>query len=288
MSSIRLMSQLSVFALMFSVLVVTGCIRSKPSEPEAKSPTVEAPEHSADKGELLNVEPGETYQVKFELSNGEVVIEVYSDWAPLGAARFKELVTTGFFEECRFFRNVPGFIVQWGINGDPELQAKWRTRVLQDDPQKQNNSRGTITFATSGANSRTTQLFFNFADNTASLNPQGFTPFGKVISGMDVVDAINAEYGQTPDQGAIQNQGNKYLKENFPKLDYIIKATLLDPADQATDGTTKEQPQKKEAVTKQPEPKATSKPVPAKKQSPAKKEAAKKTSAKPETIEEVK
>ena len=168
------------------------------------------------------------FQVKFETSAGDFIVEVNRKWAPIGADRFHEAIKQGFYDECRFFRNVSGFIVQFGINGDPEVQKKWKESTIKDDPVIESNRRGTITFATAGANTRTTQLFINFKDNKF-LDKSGFAPFGKVVKGMDVVDKLNNEYGEKPDQGRIQSDGNEYLKENFPKLDYIKKATVLKP-----------------------------------------------------------
>ena len=170
----------------------------------------------------------DTYQVKFETTAGDFVVDVTRDWAPKGADRFYEAVKAGFYNDCRFFRVVPNFMVQFGINGNPEVQQKWRTANIADDPVKKSNTRGMITFATSGPNSRTTQVFINYKDNSF-LDRQGFAPFGKVSDeGMKVVDKINAEYGEKPDQGSIQRQGNEYLKENFPKLDYIKKAAIVE------------------------------------------------------------
>lgn len=167
-----------------------------------------------------------TYSVKFESSVGDFVILVHRDWAPVGAQRFYDLVKSGFYDDCRFFRVVSGFMVQFGLNGDPGTQKKWE-RSLRDDPRKQSNRRGYITFATSGPDSRTTQVFINFVDN-AFLDPQGFSPFGEVIEGMEVVDKINDEYGESPDQGQINAGGNVYLKSQFPNLDYIKKATIIE------------------------------------------------------------
>lgn len=167
------------------------------------------------------------FKVKFETSAGDFVVEVTPMLAPIGAARFRQLVEKGFYDECRFFRVVPGFIVQWGINGDPAVQVKWRENRIKDDPVKGTNTRGTITFATAGPNTRTTQLFINFADRNASLDAQGFAPFGAVVSGMEVVEKINAEYGQKPNQDQIQAKGNAYLKANFPHMDYIKKASVV-------------------------------------------------------------
>ena len=173
----------------------------------------------------------ETYQVKFDTSKGAVIIEVHRDWAPIGAARFYDSVKAGFYDDTRFFRVVPDFMVQFGINGDPKVQSKWRDAKIKDDApkgkNKQSNKRGFITFATSGPNSRTTQVFINFKTN-AFLDGQGFTPFGEVIKGMEIVDKINSEYGERPDQGSIQSQGNAYLNKKFPNLDFINKATIVE------------------------------------------------------------
>jgi peptidyl-prolyl cis-trans isomerase A (cyclophilin A) len=166
------------------------------------------------------------YKVRFETSGGDFVIQVNRDWAPVGADRFHELVSNGFFDECRFFRVVPDFMVQFGINGDPKVQTKWRDARIKDDKVTQSNKKGYITFATSGPNSRTSQVFINFKNNSF-LDRQGFAPFGLVIEGMDVVEKINAQYGESPDQSAIQSSGNAYLKKEFPELTYIKKATIV-------------------------------------------------------------
>ncbi len=170
--------------------------------------------------------------VKFETSKGEFVIGVYKNWSPKGADHFLELVETGFYDDCRFFRVVPGFMVQWGINGDPSVMKKWRDANIPDDhptgDARQSNQRGFVTFAKSGApNSRTTQLFINYGDN-GRLDLDGFTPFGKIMSGMEVVDAINSKNLEKPDQGAIQERGNEYLNKAFPDLDYIKTAQIMD------------------------------------------------------------
>ena len=170
----------------------------------------------------------ETFQVKFETTAGDFVVDVTRSWAPEGADRFYNAVKEKFYDDCRFFRVVPNFMVQFGINGNPEVQKKWRDANIKDDPVTKSNTRGMVTFATSGPNSRTTQLFINFKDNS-SLDNQGFAPFGKVSEeGMKVVDKINAEYREQPNQSQIQSQGNDYLKNNFPRLDYIKKATIVE------------------------------------------------------------
>ncbi|MFN5287602.1 MAG: peptidylprolyl isomerase [Planctomyces sp.] len=166
------------------------------------------------------------FRVKFETSCGDFTVEVQRDWAPLGADRFHELVQAGFYDECRFFRVVPGFVVQWGMNGDPAVYAKWKDREIKDDKVTQSNREGMITFASRGPNTRTCQLFINLADNER-LDDLGFAPFGKVLEGLDVVKKITSEYGQRPQQPLIQEEGNTYLKKEFPKMDYIKKATVV-------------------------------------------------------------
>src|SRR5918994_493580 len=171
----------------------------------------------------LNEKAPATYKAKFDTSKGVFVIEVTRDWAPNGADRFYNLV--------RFFRVISGFMVQFGIHGDPKTSAPWREARIADDPVKQSNKRGYITYAMAGPNTRTSQVFINFGDN-ANLDNSGFSPFGRVISGMDVVDKLNAEYGEGaprgrgPDQGRIQQEGNAYLQRDFGRLDFVKKATL--------------------------------------------------------------
>jgi peptidyl-prolyl cis-trans isomerase A (cyclophilin A) len=167
-----------------------------------------------------------TYKAGFDTSAGTFVITVHRAWAPNGADRFYNLVKNGFFDETRFFRVVPNFMVQFGINGDPAIASAWMPARLKDDPAAgHSNKKGLVTFATSGPNSRTTQVFINFKDN-GFLDAQGFTPFGEVTTGMDVVEKITDQYGEKPNQGSIQAQGNSYLKASFPKLDYVKKATI--------------------------------------------------------------
>jgi peptidyl-prolyl cis-trans isomerase A (cyclophilin A) len=174
---------------------------------------------------LKDVAPA-TFKARFDTTAGPFVVQVNRDWAPNGADRFYNLVKYGFFDAAGFFRVVPNFMVQFGINGDPSVQSAWRDANIPDDPVKQSNKRGFVTFAqTPAPNSRSTQVFINFKDN-AGLDRQRFAPFGEVISGMEVVDKINPQYGEGPDQGRIQMQGNAYLGKAFPKLDYITKATI--------------------------------------------------------------
>ncbi len=174
-----------------------------------------------------------TYKVKMETTKGDFVLELHRDWSPLGADRFYNLVKLGYFTDLAFFRVVKGFMVQFGIHGDPALNRVWRSATFADDPSaKHSNTRGMITFATAGPNMRTTQVFINYGDNSR-LDSMGLTPFGKVLSGMKVVDAIEGVYGEGAPQGrgpvqeGIQQQGNTYLKAQFPKLDYVKRATIV-------------------------------------------------------------
>ena len=179
----------------------------------------------------LNEKALDVYKVKFDTSQGTFEIEVHRDWAPNGADRFYNLVKNGFYNDTRFFRVIKGFMVQFGINGNPKISQVWRNANIADDPVEESNLRGFVTFATAGPNTRTTQVFINYGDNP-SLDGQGFAPFGKVISGLDVVQHLYSNYGEGaprgegPDQSRVQTEGNAYLQKNFPQLDYIKKATI--------------------------------------------------------------
>jgi peptidyl-prolyl cis-trans isomerase A (cyclophilin A) len=189
----------------------------------------------SDKGVLMNPQSEEfqqqapeEYEALFETSAGDFTIKVERTKAPLGADRFYNLVNNGFYDGQRFFRVVPGFVVQWGMHGDPEVIAQWQTARILDDPVKVSNVRGTLCFATAGPNTRTTQLFINLGNNSSNLDPQGFAVFGEVSEGMQTVDSINSEYGQQPKQDQIGARGNEYLEKEFPNLDYIVKARIAD------------------------------------------------------------
>lgn len=169
-----------------------------------------------------------TFKVRFETTAGDFVVEARRDWAPLGAERFYQLVKDGFYDECRFFRVLPGFMVQFGINGDPATQQKWNLN-LKDDPAMQRNKKGYVTFATKGEDSRTSQIFINY-ENNSFLDSQGFSPFGQVIEGMHNAEGIYSGYGEMPDQGQITNVGNSYLERAYPDLDYVKKATIIEEA----------------------------------------------------------
>jgi len=166
-----------------------------------------------------------------EGKTGTFVVKTRPDWAPIGEERFVALAESNFFDGCRAFRVLPNFIVQFGINGDPAVQAKWRASNLKDDPVKVSNSRGTVVFATAGPGTRTTQLFVNLGNNSF-LNKQGFSPLGEVVEGMDVVERFYSGYGEGapsgkgPNQGLIQKQGNAYLESSYPKLSYFSKVVV--------------------------------------------------------------
>ncbi len=188
----------------FAALTAASCSKVTPPPPNEPAPA--------------------TFGVTFDTSRGPVQVEVTRAEAPIGADRFYNLVKAKFFDGARFFRVVPGFVVQFGIAADPAVTAKWDVQI-QDDPVLVSNTRGTLCFATSGPNTRTTQLFINLGSNQR-LDAQGFAVFGKVVSGMDAVDHIYSGYGQKPDQGSIEKQGNVYLQQSFPSLDYIKSAGI--------------------------------------------------------------
>lgn len=174
-----------------------------------------------------------TFRAKFETSKGNFVVEVNRDWAPHGADRFYYLVRNGFFDDTRFFRVMDNFMVQFGLSGDPKVSTVWRSAFVADDSVKQSNRRGYLTYAKAGPNTRSTQVFINYRDN-AALDAQGFAPFGRVVEGMEVVDSLNKEYGDAPPGGRgplqmrIRNEGNAYLDQEFPRLDKIIRASVVE------------------------------------------------------------
>ena len=204
-----------------AMCLVLGACSSAPTEEARKEAAASKKETAPD-----------VFQVNLDTSKGAVVIEVHRQWAPIGADHFYTLVKTGFYDNARFFRIVRDFVVQFGINGDPKTNMLWSTATLRDDPVKERNRKGTITYAKRrGPDTRTTQLFINLKDNF-NLDADGFAPFGKVVSGMDVVESFYNSYGDMPPRGMgpdpseIQSQGNEYLQNKFPRLDYIKKATI--------------------------------------------------------------
>lgn len=181
--------------------------------------------------EMNMMAPAE-FRVRLVTSKGDVVLEIHRDWAPNGADRFFNLVRHGFFDGARFFRVLEGFVAQFGIHGDPAVQSRWRQARIPDDPVVESNTRGRLTFATAGAGTRTTQMFINLEDNSL-LDARGFAPIGEVVEGMDVVESLYSGYGESPprgtgpDQSRIQMEGNEYLNEGFPDLDYIERAEII-------------------------------------------------------------
>lgn len=176
----------------------------------------------------LNAKAPAVYRVSFKTTKGTFVVTVHRVWAPRGADRFYNLVRARFFDGVTFFRVVRGFVVQFGINPDPAVSRAWQNATIKDDPVKASNTPGTITYADAGPNTRSTQVFVNLGNNAASLDGQGFSPFGRVTSGMGVVDRLYGGYGDQPanDQQQISGQGNAFLRKHFPKLDSIVTARL--------------------------------------------------------------
>ncbi|HEU0005667.1 MAG TPA: peptidylprolyl isomerase, partial [Terriglobia bacterium] len=172
------------------------------------------------------------FRVKFETTKGAFVVQVTRASAPLGADRFYNLVRMGFYNDVAFFRVIDGFMAQFGIHGDPKVNEKWKSASFNDDPTRESNVRGAISFATRGPNTRTTQLFINFGDNS-QLDSRGFAPFAKVVDGMTVVDQLYKGYGEGaprgggPRQDLAQSQGNSYLRAQFPKLDFIKRVSVV-------------------------------------------------------------
>ena len=208
-----------------TLLAVAGC--SKPQS----DPAVTAVDET-----IPVAKESEVKRVKLTTTKGDVVLAVHPSWAPKGADRFLELVEAGFYDGVKFFRVIDGFMAQTGIAGDPKLHAQWKDRNIKDDPVLKSNQRGFVSFATSGPDSRSTQFFINFADNS-NLDDMGFAPFAEVVEGMSVVDDLydkygdGAPYGRGPDQMAIVAKGNEYLEAKFPKLDTIKKASVVESTD---------------------------------------------------------
>jgi peptidyl-prolyl cis-trans isomerase A (cyclophilin A) len=214
-------------AASFSTLRAEPAKDAKPTA--APAPAAAAPLTDPSK---FNEKAPEGFKIKFTTTKGDVIIQVSRALSPNGADRFYNLVKGGFFTDIAFFRVIPGFMGQFGIHGDPAVAAAWRGAKIEDDKVKGSNIRGAITFAMAGPNTRTTQFFINLANNP-NLDGSGFSPFGKVIEGMDVIDKINGEYGEGapngrgPEQGRVQAEGNAYLQKDFPRLDYIKSASVL-------------------------------------------------------------
>lgn len=219
------MKRLAPLVLLFSL----GC---EPTPPPYVRPAGR-PLVKPDAPEMMTKAP-DKFKARFTTSKGVFVISVERSTAPLGADRFYNLVRSGFYDDARFFRVVKGFVCQFGIPADPAESALWKNATIPDDPVGWTNSRGKVTYATSGPGTRTTQLFINYSNGNRRLDRMGFAPFGEVTEGMDVVDKFYSGYGEGapggsgPDQKRIETQGNPYLDVSFPKLDYIQKAEIVD------------------------------------------------------------
>jgi peptidyl-prolyl cis-trans isomerase A (cyclophilin A) len=184
----------------------------------------------------VNRRAPDLFHVRMETSKGVIRIELHRDWSPHGVDRFYNLVAAGYYDDTRFYRMIAGRWVQFGINGDPKISNAWRTRTIPDDPRVESNVRGTVAFAFGVPNGRTTQVFINLRDNAATHDREPFVPLGKVVEGMDVVDSLYAEYAETSGGGIragkqdpLFEHGNAYLDREFPRLDRILRATVVTP-----------------------------------------------------------
>ena len=213
-----------------TVLAQTKSDTTKAAPKAATTPAKAAPKAAAP--DLLNpssmkARAPEVFRAKLTTTKGDVVLEINRAWAPIGADRFYNLVRAGFFTNVAFFRVVPRFMVQFGISPRPDVARAWENSQIIDDPVKQSNKRGRITFAKTGApNSRTTQVFINYVDNVF-LDPQGFAPVGEVVEGMENVDKIYSGYGESPDQGRLHSEGKAYSDKAFPMLDKVVSASIV-------------------------------------------------------------
>ena len=209
------------------VVVTLGAVTVLTRSPQVPSP--EAARDLTNPAAFTETAPA-TFQARFETSAGTFTILVTRSWAPISADRFYNLVKAGFYNDCRFFRVVKDFVAQFGIHGDPAVQAAWNKAVIGADRAKMTNTRGRIAFATAqGATTRATQVFINFGDNSKKLDAIGFAPFGQVTAGMVLVDRVFSGYGEGPDPVKFLAGGNAFLLKSLPGLDYIKTATLVEP-----------------------------------------------------------
>ena len=217
---------------LLAAVVIVGCGNgdsANAADAAADAAKVKSVLMNKDSPEMKKQAP-EKYKARFETGKGAFVIEVERKLSPRGADRFYNLVNNGYYDGVKFFRVSPGFVVQWGMHGDPAINAIWSEARIMDDPVATSNVKGSITFAKPQApNARSTQVFINFKDNSF-LDKMGFPPFGHVVEGMEVVEALNGEYGEapTPKQGEIAARGNAFLNEAFPNLDTILSAKIVD------------------------------------------------------------
>ena len=187
-------------------------------------------------GPAFQAVPPDTFHARFETTKGNVVMQVIREWSPGGAQRFYNLARNGYYDGNRFFRVLPGFVVQFGIHGAPAVQRAWDGANIMDDPVRTSNARGTVAFATAGPNTRATQLFVNFGDN-GQLDGMGFSPIGRIVEGMDVLERLYAGYGEMdrtgPRSQCMDSSGNAYLEQEFPQLDGIVRVSILEPPTEA-------------------------------------------------------
>lgn len=271
------------------ILCISGAVLAQTPAPAKKAPATGTPAPAAataatpvktapPSAALLNpaaqkAKAPDLFRVKFATTHGDFVVEVHRDWAPLGADRFYNLVKTKFFTDNAFYRYSPGFIVQFGVAANPAVTAAWAKAAIKDDPVKESNKEATLTFATSGKDSRTNDFFINLKDNGSSLDALGFSPLGTVTEGMDIVKGLYSGYGEMkemngngPSQTLLMNQGKAYLDKSFPKLDSIKSATVIfpEPTAPAAPGVKKAAPGA--TGTTGAAPKSATPPAPAKKQ----------------------
>jgi peptidyl-prolyl cis-trans isomerase A (cyclophilin A) len=219
-------------AILIAFLAASALLAQKPAATARRAP---AGRPSLMNPASLKATAPAVYKVKVVSTKGEFTIEVHRDWAPLGADRFYNLVKNGYYDDASFFRVIPNFMAQIGINAKPAVTKVWDTAAIKDDPVLKSNTKGYVTFATSGPNSRTTQIFINFKDNSF-LDKMGFSPFGNVVDGMDVVDKLYSGYGDGPPEGRGPSQakasaeGKPYIDKNFPELDSIKTARIVGEA----------------------------------------------------------
>jgi peptidyl-prolyl cis-trans isomerase A (cyclophilin A) len=219
---------LALRPLALALLLAVGC-GGEASEEEASGPP---PNPLLQPRSFQETAPA-TYQVRLETTQGDILLGVTREWAPLAADRFYNLVKAGYYDGIAFHRVLDDFVAEWGIHGDPWVNAAWRQALMVDEPVTQSNTRGRVTFSKNTPNSRTVQVFINLKDNS-SLDGQGFSPFGEVVEGMDVVGSLYSEYGDGPPRGDGVYQamaiarGDEYLNEEFPLLDRIERAVLVE------------------------------------------------------------
>jgi peptidyl-prolyl cis-trans isomerase A (cyclophilin A) len=215
-------------AVLLGCLTWLGCTARPSAVEPSRRPAPDAPE--------TNLKSPERFGVRLDTSKGVILLDIHRDWAPHGADRFYNLVRAGYFEQARFFRVIRGKWAQFGINGDPSVSNVWRGKTILDDPRRESNVRGTIAYAFAVPNGRTTQLFINLRDNSATHDSEPFVPIGRVVEGMEIADSLYADYGESAGGGIRANkqqplfdEGNSYLKRNFPRLDFIRESVVVGP-----------------------------------------------------------